>query len=293
MSRSKAPSVWRNLTQVALDEAYDQSAYAANRKQVLERYSSNSEAVRRRFGMPKRLTYGASRNEALDIFGTDGMGGPINIFIHGGAWRSGRAADYAVLAEMFLGAGVCFVVPDFDWVQDHDGDLMPITDQIRRAIAWTWQNASQFGGDADRLYLSAHSSGSHMACIALTTDWAAFGLPDDAVKGALLCSGMYDLEPVSRSARSTYVTFTEENVAALSPIHHLGSIGAPVVLACGSHETPEFQRQTVAFANALSDRGMPYNSLFGEGYNHFEILETLASPYGLLGRAALEQMGLT
>ena len=183
MSRSKAPTVWRNLTQVALDEAYDQSAYAANRKQVLERYSSNSEAVRRRFGMPKRLTYGASRNEALDIFGTDGMGGPINIFIHGGAWRSGRAADYAFLAEMFLGAGVCFVVPDFDWVQDHDGDLMPITDQIRRAIAWTWQNASQFGGDADRLYLSAHSSGSHMACIALTTDWAAFGLPDDAVKG--------------------------------------------------------------------------------------------------------------
>jgi arylformamidase len=30
----------------------------------------------------------------------------------------------------------------------------------------------------------------------------------------------------------------------------------------------------------------------GEGYNHFELLETLASPYGLAGRAALEQMQL-
>ena len=27
-------------------------------------------------------------------------------------------------------------------------------------------------------------------------------------------------------------------------------------------------------------------------YNHFEMFETLASPYGLLGRAALEQMKL-
>jgi arylformamidase len=31
----------------------------------------------------------------------------------------------------------------------------------------------------------------------------------------------------------------------------------------------------------------------GEGYNHFEMLETLANPYGLLGRAVLAQMGLT
>ena len=32
--------------------------------------------------------------------------------------------------------------------------------------------------------------------------------------------------------------------------------------------------------------------LVGEGYNHFEMLETLANPYGLLGRAVLGQMGL-
>jgi len=30
-----------------------------------------------------------------------------------------------------------------------------------------------------------------------------------------------------------------------------------------------------------------------EGYNHFEIPETLANPYGLLGRAVLAQMNLS
>ena len=30
----------------------------------------------------------------------------------------------------------------------------------------------------------------------------------------------------------------------------------------------------------------------GQGYNHFEMIETLANPYGLLGRAALDLMKL-
>ena len=32
--------------------------------------------------------------------------------------------------------------------------------------------------------------------------------------------------------------------------------------------------------------------IVGKGYNHFEIIETLGNPYGVLGRAVLEQMGL-
>jgi arylformamidase len=39
--------------------------------------------------------------------------------------------------------------------------------------------------------------------------------------------------------------------------------------------------------------GKPVQLLVAEGYNHFEIVETLANPYGLLGRAVLEQMKLT
>jgi arylformamidase len=32
--------------------------------------------------------------------------------------------------------------------------------------------------------------------------------------------------------------------------------------------------------------------IVGEGYNHFEMPETLGSPFGLIGRATLEQMKL-
>jgi len=117
-------------------------------------------------------------------------------------------------------------------------------------------------------------------------------LPADVVKGALLSSGMYDLKPVRLSKRGAYVKFTDEMEEALSTQRHLARINCPVVLAHGTYETPEFQRQTREFAAALKAAGKPVKLLVGEGYNHFEIPETMANPYGLLGRAVLELMGL-
>jgi arylformamidase len=63
------------------------------------------------------------------------------------------------------------------------------------------------------------------------------------------------------------------------------------VLAYGSEETPEFQRQTRDFAAALRAANRKVALLVGQNYNHFEIAETLGSPYGVLGRAALAQIG--
>lgn len=127
----------------------------------------------------------------------------------------------------------------------------------------------------------------------LTTDWAGdFGLPADAVRGGLVISGMYDLEPVRLSARSDYVRFTDAVVEALSPQRHIGRLTCPLVIAYGTLETPEFQRQARDFAATARNAGKPVELLVAEGYNHFEILETLASPYGLLGRVALRAMNL-
>jgi len=66
----------------------------------------------------------------------------------------------------------------------------------------------------------------------------------------------------------------------------------PIVLAYGTFETPEFQRQPQAFATVLAAAGKRVRLLAGEGYNHFELIETLGNPYGIVGRAALELLGL-
>src|ERR1700722_3204767 len=68
--RVKGPPVWLDMDQKELDDAYDQSAYAPNRDQLSKRRASLSELVRARLGAPKRVAYGPTANEMLDIYAT-------------------------------------------------------------------------------------------------------------------------------------------------------------------------------------------------------------------------------
>jgi arylformamidase len=288
---AKGPPVWLDLDQQALDDAYDQEKYAANRAQIVERRIANSARARAIVGPPQRVAYGPTEIEKLDIFRTNRASAPVNIFIHGGAWRRNRSADYALQSELFIRAGAHHVILDFINVDEAGGSLFPMAEQVHRAIVWVYRNAASFGGDPNRLYLTGHSSGSHLGGCMVTTDWREQGLPADIIKGAVFCSGMYDLKPVRLSKRSLYVKFTDAMEEALSAERHLARLNTPLVLAYGSYETPEFQRQTREFFARVEALGKPVRLLVGEGYNHFELLETLANPYGLVGRAVLEQMG--
>jgi arylformamidase len=285
------PAVWLDMDQEALDDAYSQSVYAPNIRQVIARYRWNSERARSRLGNPEQFRYGSAAIESMDVFRAAATGAPIHVFIHGGAWQEGAADTYAFLAENFVNEGIHYVVPDFSWVQDVEDSLFPIVDQLQRAIAWVYENAPRFGGDRERIFLSGHSSGAHLAGVLLTTDWrATVGLPQDVLKAGLCCSGIFDLEPVRLSSRGDYIRFTDDMENALSPLRHIDRLAAPVVVAYGSLETPEFVRQSRDFAASVTAAGKPVRLLEAKNYNHFEILETMASPYGVLGRAALDQV---
>jgi arylformamidase len=291
--RVRGPLVWLDMDQKALDDAYDQLVYAPNRDQVHQRNVFNSERVRARLGAPKRLAYGPTPIEGLDLFVARVPNAPINVFIHGGAWRQRSAKDYAFLAEMLVRAGANFIALDFVGVENTKGDLLPMADQVRRAVAFVYNNAKSFGGDPNRIYISSQSSGAHLAGNVVTTDWAAYGVPANIVKGALLCSGMYDLKPVRLSKRSEYVAFTDEIEEKLSSIRHLDKLNCPLIVAHGTFETPEFQRQARDFAAAVKAAGKPVTFLVAEGYNHFEMAEMIGNPLSMLGSAVLEQMKLT
>jgi len=290
--RAKGPLVFLDMDQQALDDAYDQEVYAPNRALIVERRKTASERARANLGMPKRVAYGSSEHEGLDIFGCGIAGAPVNVFVHGGAWRRNMAADYALVAEPLVRAGAHSVIIDFINVDQANGDLFPMYQQVRRALAWVVANAKSFGGDRDRVYISAHSSGSHLTGVVLTRGWREENLPADFCKGAVLLSGMYDLAPVALSKRSAYVKFTDDMVAKLSGQRHLEDLNTPLILGYGTCETPEFQRQSRDFAAAARAAGKPVELIEGLAYNHFELLETLANPYGLMGRAMLRQMKL-
>ena len=89
-TREKGPLVWLNMDQKELDDAYDQAVYAPNAVQLHQARQENSKVVRARLGEPRRVAYGSTPIERLDIYTTKRPNAPINVFIHGGAWRAGE-----------------------------------------------------------------------------------------------------------------------------------------------------------------------------------------------------------
>src|SRR3984957_5553622 len=291
-AKVKGPIVWLNMDQQELDDAYDQIVYAPNRDQLGKRRLANSAEALERIGKPERFAYGPTPIEGLDVYRTQKPNAPVAIFVHGGAWRNGAAPEFTYLAEPFVDIGANFVVLDFTNVDATGGSLFPMVEQVRRAVGWVFRNAEKFGGDRNRLHLISHSSGSHLAGCTVTHDWAKDGLPPDILKGATLSSGMYDLKPVRLSKRSRYVKFTDEMEQELSALRHLDRWHTPLVLTSGTYETPEFQGQTRDFAAAVKAADKPVELLIGEGYNHFEMLETFSNSSALLPRVRLSQMRL-
>lgn len=290
----KGPKVWMDMDQVELDAAYNQSAYAPLISQILKRFASSSEATRARLGAPKRLAYGPTPIEGLDLYPAKTPNAPIFIMIHGGRWLRENAGNYGYPADLFVNAGVNYIALDFIQSDAANGDIRPMAEQVRRAIAWVFKNAASFGGDNKRCYVGGHSSGGHLCGVALVTDWQKdFGLPADMITGGLLMSGIYDLKPARLSGtRSAYIKFDDDMEQSMSSIRHIDMLRAPITVTYGTYETPEFQRQSRDFAAAVKAAGKPVELIEAPNFNHFEMCESLGNPYGPNGLAALKLMKL-
>jgi arylformamidase len=289
----KGPLVFMDYDQLELDASYDQVYYEPQIADSVKRLASNSEATRARIGAPQRVAYGWSEPEKLDLYRTSRPQAPVFVFIHGGNWLQGSAADSGYPAEMFVNSGAHYVALDYVTADRAGGDLAVLAAQVRRGIAWVYKNAGSFGGDQERIFIGGHSAGGQLCGVALVTDWRKeFGLPEDAVKGGLCMSGMYDMAPVRLSWRRTYLNFTDAMVDAMSPQRHIEKLNAPIVVTYGTLETPDFQRQSRDFAAAVKAAGKPVQVVEAANYHHMEMVESLGNPYGPNGSAALAMMKL-
>jgi arylformamidase len=285
--------VFLDYTQDELDRAYDQAAWVPNIEAMRTLTQTLSADVRARREHVER-SYGPTADETLEILPTARPRAPVVLFIHGGRWLAQPHNAFIHFADTIVDAGAHLVAARFAALPPTPGEIrMPmIVDQLRRAVAWLHHNAASFGGDPAQIHLIGHSSGAHLASVLLTTAWIEHGLPADLIKTGICISGMYDLRPVLLSARSSYVKLSAAEEDAFSAIRHVDRIACPVLVAHGTNESPEFQRQARDFTAALERAGRPARLLAVSGCNHFEINAALSDPTSPMAKAALTHMGL-
>jgi arylformamidase len=275
-------TVFLHYTQEELNRNFDQRAWVDNALEVIARYSVHSQATRDRLSHRANIAYGTHPDEVLDFFPAGAPGGPIQVFIHGGAWKNFTKDDYSFAADSYVPAGINTVVLNFSKLPSER--LPTVVEQVLRGITWVHENAKSLGADPGRMFVSAQSSGAHLAAAAMQKGAIDF------VRALTLVSGPYFLEPVTLSHRADYVKLDKKEVVELSPGLHPAKITCPVLLAYAENDTDEFQRQTLAFAEGLAKAGRLDKLIRCESRNHFELMEAFREPEHKLMKAIFEQM---
>ncbi len=282
MTMKERSTVFADLTQDELDRAYDQDHWAANAAEVQARIVARSRQVAGEMP-PQTRRYGPAEQQYVDIFAPScAKDAPVFILIHGGAWRLSMRAGFYSAAPSFTAAGCILAVVGFGCLPAIS--MVEMAEQIRQGVLWVASHIGAFGGDAANLHIVGHSSGAHLAAVTLTSD---LGAATPCIRGGTLISGLYDLEPVMLSSRRHYIDLTVAEAERLSPIRRLKDFTGVGSVWWGSHESPEFARQSAVFADALRDAGKLGGSARLEGRNHFEMLEALDDPKGPLIEAMI------
>ena len=238
-----------------------------------------------------RVPYGPTPGQTLDLFPARAPGAPINVFVHGGFWRFLDSFDHTLVAPAVLDAGGASILLNYDLCPTVP--LSEVVRQVRAALKWVWDHAEEANGDREKIFLSGHSAGGHLAMMMCTGDFHRdLGLPEDAVKGATIVSAMLDLEPILLVPGSEELSVTAETVRELSPRYTPPMPHIPLVLAVGGLETSEWIRQTGDMLVVLRERGSPVRYLEPELDQHYSILLSLGNPLSELCCAMLRQMGL-
>lgn len=287
--------IYANFDQSTLDREYSPSSMVEDIGVYLDEYERASHLAKK--GALKEdlckadLRYGESAEETLDLFlPADAPRPPLQVFIHGGYWQLLSKNESCFAATAFQQQGSAFAAVNYT-LAPHQS-LTGIVRENRRAITWLYRNAEALGFDRDRIFLTGHSAGAHLAMMMLLTDWQSLGLPSDLIKGVCAVSGVFDLEPVRLTYVNEKVGMDAAEAASLSPnLHHLVN-RCPVIFAYGEHETAEFKRQSSEYHNALRDEGMTVTLRDIANRNHFDVILDLADADTWLSRQVFEQMGI-
>lgn len=242
------------------------------------------------------IPYGDQPRQVLDVYSVkDAKNRPIVIWIHGGGWQAGDKKDVQIKPTWFVDQGYVFVAMNYRLLPTVD--MGTLIRDVAKAVGWTCQHASEFGGDPHRLIIAGHSAGAQLAAILCTDEryLKAEGIALTDVKGCIPVDGdTYDIPAIIATAEARWQAHNLPkakfghrekfgNDLALhkdfSAVYHVAK-GKPIppflLLHVADH--PDVSAQAVRMAAVLSDAGIPVTRFGAKETNHGRINAELGKP---------------
>jgi acetyl esterase/lipase len=232
------------------------------------------------------LAYGAEPRQKLDVYRPRraAPNARVVVFFYGGSWDSGKKEDYRFAAEGLTEKGFVVVVPDYRVYPEVT--FPAFVEDGARAVRWTYEHISQFGGDPNRIYLMGHSSGAHIAAL-LTLDHHYLkdvGLDPKIIRATAALSGPYDFRiyPGNRMA------FGKSSLDATidprtQPINFVDGTNAPMLLLHGAKDAAVPAANAVRLADKIRAAGGEVKTIIYPKLDHPEVAMALAFPFRWLG----------
>jgi len=233
-----------------------------------------------------RAHYGKHRQQHFEIFAPAKLaaGRPICIFFHGGAWIHGRVEWLRFMAPHVTGMGAIFVAASYRLAPRHRWPAQ--FEDAGAAVEAALGVAKRFGGDPDRVVLSGHSAGGHLAMLTALRKHAA---------PCLTLSAPLDLRYGDVAADSLqgrvykYLLAERAQDVDASPICFAQQARASIDLTWGEDDFPHVVDSNQRMLIALRNAGAEVTSARVPGATHFDTHLALADAacpwYASLDRA--------
>ncbi len=260
-----------------VEREYNLRAAFPDHPQWFARWAADSAAARSRLDARLDVRYGNGPKQTIDLFPAADPRGTV-LFIHGGYWRALDKSDHSFVALPLVAASVGVAVLNYDLCPAVG--IARIVDECREAVAWLRREGPGHGLSLQRLVVSGHSAGGHLAAMLVATDWRARGQPADAITGAVAISGVFDLEPLVHVSFNADLMLDAGRAYLVSPVHLQPRVPTPMLIAAGAEETSEFIRQSWLLWECWPACHPPKRRapLFIAGRHHFSVLTDLGDP---------------
>lgn len=222
---------------------------------------------------------------------------PVFIFIHGGSWRLGRKELYSFFGKRLARKGITAVVIDYPLSPEARYNEMAAS--AAQAVQWTQQHISKYQGDPERIFVSGHSAGGHLAALVTVREeyFDTLGMASP-IQGAILidAAGLdmygYLKERENDEDRKYLDTFTKDsaNWKEATPLFYLDSDMPPMLIYQGERTYPSIIKSTKKFVEALEDHVPEPNYYVLKRKKHVPMITQFLFPWDAQYREIIQFM---